>query len=540
MGNVKTSQSGIASGTTAPKKGGILPSLDTDLPDTIARWFLVVVISGIVWRLLRYFLNFEMSIDESYIMNNVIPRSYAELLDPLNYSQVSPPAFLWVTKVFDSWFRDEWGVRLVPFLAGLAGVAVFWGICAEVLRGAARWVAWAIFTVSYVPVAQCTCAKGYTIDLLSAMLMLWLMLRWLGRGRRTRELIWLGLLAPIFVWFSYTSVFVIGAISLIFIAYVISEREARNCRNMVAGVAFMALAGGSAIWLYEVNIRPSLPVSHDSGLQEFWSKGYPPLEHPWRIPLWLLEVHTGRGFAWPVGENNFGSTLTTVLWVTGLVVFWRRGNKWIWALFIAPHILSLAASFLHKYPYGANPRICMFLGPGICLFMGVGVQYWLERLGHVQERRNYRVVAAVLLIVAMGGITRDVVVKIRELRTPGIRSALVDAGRRVGMDGRFVVLNSAVGATNHDATLQVVTYYLSRYITQPAWQKGEINPSELHPGSDLAVLTIVTGPGGLEPDPFETFEKRLGKTITPTWTGIASIHTRSKERLVVRTYRVGA
>src|SRR5688572_10199978 len=109
------------------------------------------------------------------------------------------------------------------------------------------------------------------------------------------------------------------------------------------------------------------------------------------------------------------------------MIYWRRGSKWVWALFVAPHVLSLLAAFLHKYPYGANPRISMFLGPGICLFMGVGMQYWLGRFGRDRRRRYYRVAAVVLLIVAIGGATRDVVLRVREIRGPGIRSTLVDA-----------------------------------------------------------------------------------------------------------------
>ena len=505
---------------------------------TVKRCLMIVVISGLAWRLLRYFLNFEISVDEAYIMNNVIPRSYGELLDPLDYAQVSPPAFLWATKIFDSLFKNEWGVRLLPLLAGVGGVVVFWGLCKEVLRGAARWVSWAIFSISYVPVAQSTCAKGYTIDLLVAMLMLWLMLRWLRGGRRARELVWLGLCAPVFVWFSFTSVFVIGAISLVFIAYFFKERGRMDWRNVIAGFAFMALAGGSAIWLYEINIRPSLPVSQASGLQDFWAGGYPPLNHPWKIPLWLLEMHTGRGFAWPVGENHFASTLTTVLWVTGLVIYWRRGNRWVWALFILPQMLSLAASFLHKYPYASNPRICMFLGPGICLFMGVGVQYLLGRFNRERRHMCYRVVALLLLIVAIGGSTRDVVLRVREIKGPGIRSTLVAAGGLVGTDGQFVVLNpKRLIDDGRGATPQVFAYYMRRYVQQQIGWNGEI-PAQVRSGSNLAVLAVTTESSGLDSDPFGEFEKRFGKPLTLTWTQVARVQTREKSRVVVRIYRI--
>jgi hypothetical protein len=364
------------------------------------------------------------------------------------------------------------------------------------------------------------------------------MLRWLRGGRRVRELVCLGLCATVFVWFSYTSVFVIGAISLVFISYVVKEREGRDWRNVIAGLAFMGLAGSSAIWLYGVNIRPSLPVSQASGLQDFWSNGYPPLSHPWQIPLWLLEVHTGRGFAWPVGENHFGSTLTTVLWLTGLVIHWRRGNRWVWALLILPQVLSLTASFLHKYPYGANPRICMFLGPGICLFMGVGVQYLLGRFGHERRQRYYRVVALVLMIIAIGGAARDVVLRVREINGPGIRSTLVDAGGLVGTDGQFVVLNPMrLMKDSRRATTQVFAYYMSRYVAQRIWWNGEI-PSQVRLGSNLAVLAVTTEASGLDSDPFGGFEKRFGKPMTQIWTQVARVPYKDKDRVIVRIYKI--
>ncbi|MGD0812376.1 MAG: glycosyltransferase family 39 protein [Verrucomicrobiota bacterium] len=500
---------------------------------TIARCCMIVVFSGLVWRLLRYFWNFDLSGDESNIMNNVLARTYGELLHPLDYSQVSPPAFLWATKLFDVLFRNEWGVRLLPLLAGLGGMAVFWELCVQVLRGVARWVAWAIFSVSYVPVAEGACVKGYTIDLLAAMLLLWLMLRWLHGGQRARELAWLALCAPVMVWFSYTSAFVIGAISLVFMAHCFMDRGRTDWRNLLAGILFMALTACSATGLYEANIRSSLDVSQASGLQAFWHLGYPPMNHPWLIPFWLLDVHTGRGFAWPLGENHFGSTLTTALWLTGLVMYWRRGNRWVWALFVVPHVLLLIAAFLHKYPYGANPRICMFLGPGICLFMGAAVQWLLGRLGGGRRRLCYRVGALLLLFISLGGVTRDGVLRFREINGPDLRSTLVAAGRIAGTGSQFVVLPGE--------TSQILAYYMKRYVTQTIWRRGEISPSQVRPGSNLVVLATTTKPGGLDSDSFEGFEEQFGTPMTLIWTQVARVQPAAKEPgVVVRVYKLGS
>ena len=181
----------------------------------LSRYFLLAVIGGVVWRCLRLGMYFEMTGDESNIVRSVMERRFAGLLAPLDYSAVSPPMFLWMTKVMDAVFRNEWGVRLVPFLAGMGAIGMFWLICRLALRGTARWAAWAAFCVSYVPIAEGTRAKGYTLDLLVATVLLWLALRWLTGKQEPRWLVWLAVGAPVFIWLSYTSVFIIAAVALI-------------------------------------------------------------------------------------------------------------------------------------------------------------------------------------------------------------------------------------------------------------------------------------------------------------------------------------
>jgi hypothetical protein len=381
-------------------------------------------------------------------------------------------------------------------------------------------------------VVQGACAKGYTIDLLIAMVLFWLMARWLLEGQRARDLVWLAWCAPWFVWLSYTSIFVIGAIGLLFLACQFTMVRKADWTNLAAGVLFLALAGGSALWLYQANIAPALPVSWSSGLQDFWYKGFAPVHHPWLIPLWLLEVHTGRGFAWPLGENHFLSSATTLLWLTGLVVYWQRGNRWLWALFIIAQLLLLAASFLHKYPYGADPRVCIFLGPGICLFAAAGLEYWFWRAGHRRRRLLYLVVALLLLGVAIGGVTRDLVLRIRETNGPDLRSTLVAAARVVGARGQFLLL------PGNRST--ILTYYLRRYVTQPVCWSGQIRREGVTPGSNLAVIASAPKADEVDPAVFDDFQKRLGQPLRLIWTRVARVQPVAKEgSVMVRIYRVG-
>ena len=502
----------------------------------IAKWFLVAIACGLAWRMVRFGLYFELTGDESGIMRSVMERGFAGLLSPLSYSNVSPPLFLWMTKFLDSLFPNEWAVRMVPFLAGLAAVGMFGMICRETLQGAARWVAWAVFCVSYVPVVEGTRVKGYTIDLLVAAVMLWLMLRWLLHGRKARYIAALCLCAPVFVWFSYTAVFIIGAVGLVFAACLLKtsfapnaasdEPEGSGWRNVSAGLVFVVVAAISVVLLYKLNVRSALQASLGNGLSDSWRRGYPP-DQPWKIPFWLLTAQTGRGFALPVGDNHFRSTLTFALWLTGLVVYWRQGNRWVWALFVAPQVLSLAAAFLHKYPYLQNPRLCMFLAPGICLFVGFGAQYLIDRTGYEKGRRWYCVTAFALAMCAVGGMARDIVLRVREVDGPGIRSTLVQASRLAGPRGQFVVLDDASASG-------VFSYYIKRKVRQAVWYNGQI-PTQTEPGQRLALVAIdseTANPGGKPL--FSDFERRLGRTLKVKWSQTArEVLLGNKDSLVV-------
>jgi hypothetical protein len=433
-----------------PRNTSIWGSLASPLGLRISRCFLLAAAAGLVWRLVRFALHFELTGDEFDIVRSVLERDYAALLKPLDYNNVSPPGFLWLTKFMLSVFHCDWGARLVPFLAGLGAVAMFWLLCRETLRGSARWAAWALFCVSYVPVTEGTRSKGYSLDLLLATVMLWWLLRWLRERDKWRYLVWLTLCAPVFVWLSYTAVFVIGTAGLIWAAALVqsrlepkrtlepgaqlSQQERRHRSNRQnagkdAGapggaalwlwLAFVTLAGVSALVLYESNIHAALQRSHAVSLDAFWGAGFPPLQQPWKLPWWLLTVHTGRGFAWPVGDNHFASSLTFGLWLTGLVVYWRRGNRWAWWVFVTAQGLLLAAACWHKYPYLANPRLCMFLGPGICLFVGAGLQYWIARRPWESRHGWYRFAAGVFLLCALGGLTRELALRVHELKGTG-------------------------------------------------------------------------------------------------------------------------
>src|SRR5271156_5174831 len=84
-----------------------------------------LVAAGCAIRLVHYFANRCLWIDECFFAMNVKARGFAELATPLSLNQTAPLLFLWAQKLATVCFgAGEMALRLVPLLAGMASVVL--------------------------------------------------------------------------------------------------------------------------------------------------------------------------------------------------------------------------------------------------------------------------------------------------------------------------------------------------------------------------------------------------------------------------------
>ena len=107
-------------------------------------------------------------------------------------------------------------------------------------------------------------------------------------------------------------------------------------------------------------------------------------------------------FAYPFGDARGGSSFTTLCFVVALVSLWRRGEKTLLVLALAPFGLTFVASVMGRYPYGGSARTMIFLAPTICLLCGLGLAAMIGRLRPARARR--RAFLASVLGLAVSGI----------------------------------------------------------------------------------------------------------------------------------------
>ena len=61
-------------------------------------WGLIFI--GISFRLILFFQNRNLIIDEANIVRNIYERDFIGLLKPLSYQQYAPPLFLWMEELW--------------------------------------------------------------------------------------------------------------------------------------------------------------------------------------------------------------------------------------------------------------------------------------------------------------------------------------------------------------------------------------------------------------------------------------------------------
>jgi len=374
------------------------------------------LILGLAARLLRYALGFPLWEDECFLSYN-LDRGWGGLMQPLWCHQTAPLLLLWAQYLLTRWLGfSELSLRLLPFLASLAGLLVFAHMARRLLKGTALVLAVGFLAVAYPGIRYAAEAKQYGTDLFVAAGLLALAVEWWRRPDKTRYLWILAALAPLAVGLSYPAVFVAGGVAaFIFLMLFASGQTAGDARPgrwqaWAAWSAFVVGVGGGFGLFYFLS-GAAQSRGELAYMQQFWHDAFPPSPaHPLELLKWLVVTHASELLAFPAGSERGGSSLTLIFCLVGLAVAIKRRSGAILALSLAPAALQLAAAAMHRYPYGGAVKFSMQLAPFICILAGLGAARLLALLANrpVHLRRATAIALVALSAVAVGSMARDV------------------------------------------------------------------------------------------------------------------------------------
>ena len=392
--------------------------------------------SGSVWRTARFLCGFPIWGDEAMVLVDVHDRDYHGLnAHPVVCPGCPAAVSLGRKTALVLLGTSEFAVRLLPFLAGSAGLVLFAYLAQRVLPPVHGALAIAVLAVSYYPLRHCCEVKPYGLDLLMSAGMLLGALGWLADPRHTRWLVFLALWAPLAMLSSYPAPFVGGGMSLLLLPKVWhatwKSRGFYAIFNLLMAMAFLAHYFGIA--RHQID-APQALVTHEH-MDAAWHESFPPNAVS-ELPLWLLRIHAGLMLAYPIGGPNGGSAASLLYCVLGAWHLWSRGQRTLLLACVLPFALTLFAAFLHKYPYGGSAPVAQHLAPMACILIAAGGSWFLERPRMPAARWRWACVSCLLLaaIGVAGMARRRVPAAKKRQRSPGPRSCAVFL--RAGGTGR--------------------------------------------------------------------------------------------------------
>lgn len=366
---------------------------------------------GLIIRSIQYGANRALWADEAKLALNLIDRSYGELLQPLDYDQIAPVGFLWAEKaVVQLLGPTEYALRLVPFVAGLASLLLFYrlaqvmldcsvssrlneppvppqlgsephsGSNSEIPRSpfafkslyllpVALPVALVLFVCLPDLVYYASEVKQYSSDVAIALLLSLVLLNVRRPALSRGQVAIASLVGAIALWCSHPAVLVLTGLELTYLVPALlhcwANRPLSGSIQWGNRLVMYGIWGLSFAAFYGVTI---LNHPAEGTLTTSWDYTFP---ESWLDLDWLFYA-VKRFFRNPLRFPNGIDDVAIALFGLGCFVLARRSVGRLGFL-LAPVGITLAASYLGKYPF--RDRLVLFLVPYFIVVLAIGAAY---------------------------------------------------------------------------------------------------------------------------------------------------------------------
>ena len=326
-------------------------------------WGLVIL--GIVLRLRQYLFDRSLWLDECLIALNIIRRSPAQFLTPLDNHQAAPLGFLLLEKAVVRYLgTGEMALRLLPFICGVASIFLFVVVARRFVESAAVPIAVGLFSLCGPLIYYSSELKPYSTDV-AVVLVLYLLAGSLYRGQiGMTRLILVSVFGACALWISYPTVFVLGGLSLSTIWVSLKWHDRRAALRLIVPFTLWSCS------LVAYDLISLRRVSQNQALREYWQDAFMPFPPSSLGDVrWFVDSFFNI-FSNPVGLTVIGiAAAAAILGARKL----RVDHAGRFLLLVIPIALALLASGLHLYPF--QGRLLLFSVPALILLIAAGLEH---------------------------------------------------------------------------------------------------------------------------------------------------------------------
>ena len=320
---------------------------------------ILLILVGAVLRLRQYLTGRSLWVDEAMLALNIVERTFAGMLQPLDYDQGAPMGFLLVEKISNIIFgKHELVLRLFPFLVGLVSLGLFYILLKRIMGGGGLLIALALFALNPRLIYYSSEVKQYIVDAGVTISLLLIAAPVFHASPRKKDFAWLALAGIVALWFSHPALFVLAGIGLALLFLTLQRRDRSSLRLVIITGVIWAL---NIAFLYLLILKD---LSQNTYMKEYWQGAFLPVP-PWSDPGWFakaLDENIGIQFGIP-----YAVYVVLFLMLVGWVMLWfhQRGYALAFAGIV---LVTLVASALRLYP--VFERMILFLVPIGLLLIG--------------------------------------------------------------------------------------------------------------------------------------------------------------------------
>lgn len=358
----------------------------------------LLIAFGAFLRIHQYLDNRSLWLDEAMLSLNIVNRSFPELLQPLDYRQNAPIAFLMLERLSVEVFGgSEYALRLPSLIFGLLSIPLFYQVSKRYLNSNAVTLALGFFAISNPLIYYSSEVKQYAADVVASLLILLVIHELQTRKLSLTKTIIYSIAVASLIWFSFPAIFVLaGGVVCLILFY----GKIRHSQEILPIIVVYTTGLLSFSILY--NLFLAKPAGNEALKRSWeWKGGFAPV--PIFDPIsdtikWYIETFNNI-FISPVGFAAPG--LAGVLFLAGCFLLIRE-NKYKLSLLLSPIFVTLVASAIQKYPFatltyyeqGQGGRLILFLVPAIIMLVAEGVEYLRTKID-----KNVVVLIIVILLL---------------------------------------------------------------------------------------------------------------------------------------------
>lgn len=352
----------------------MIENIKKDYKKLIYYIFLITTIILAVYLRTKFFLaDKPFWLDECMLGLNVLDRPIAHFFETLQYDQAAPPLFLLTCKLFTYIIPDiELALRTFPFICSLLCIPTFFMLSLKFFKN--RYIgliALIIFSLNYTLIFYCQEFKQYSSDVLFSIIIFLSYFYIDLKKMSVNKLFSLGTLYAVCPWFSYPSIFTLGALFLILLL-----KNKDNLKKIfILTIPFIISFCGLFMLQHDLNNNENL---HNFWLKHegFLNKDFSNLSAIfYKIILFYFQKISLK-------------ELYLLLFLLGLIHALYKTNCYKYLYISILILIILTASYLQIYPFA--DRISLYFYPFFVLLAVTPIEFLYKKYKKIiPPKMNY-------------------------------------------------------------------------------------------------------------------------------------------------------